>query len=203
MITLYGVAASRAFRPLWMLEELALPYRLESIDFRAGETETTAYHEINPNGKIPTLIDGELKLVESMAINLYLASRYGREQGFWPEEAAGEGLAYQWSFWVMGELELPLLTLLQHKRMLPAEQRDPIKVRQSEGAIRRPLSILQSALAGRDYLLDERFSVADLNVAAVVIWSKPARVSLTDYPDLKSWLERCTTRPACKRAQRA
>ena len=127
MIKIYGIATSRTFRPLWLLEELGLEYEHVRLDYRGSDLAATDYRQLNPNGRIPTLVDDELVLWESMAINLYLASRYGRDAGLWPSEAAGEGLAYQWSFWVMTEMEAALLTLLFHRRLLPAEERDPDK----------------------------------------------------------------------------
>lgn len=201
MITLYGVTTSRAFRCLWMLEELGLPYRREKLDFHGPELQSPEYLAINPNGRIPTLRDGDCILWESMAINLYLAGKYGRGAGFWPDSPETEGLAYQWSFWVMSEVEQALLSLLMHKRVLPEDKRDPQKVTRSEGILRAPLKILDRALADREYLVDGRFTLADLNVAAVLSWAKPARHPLSDLPDLDAWLKRCLDRPARKRAQ--
>lgn len=202
MLKVYGVAASRAYRALWMLEELGLEYEHEPVDFRDRGTEAPEYLRINPNGRVPTLRDGDLTLFESMAINLYLASRYGREAGLWPTTPQGEGLAYQWSFWVMTEVEHPLLTVLMHGRVLPEEQRDPERAKRNAGVLRRPLQILDQALANGEYLIEDRFTVADLNVAAVIGWAKPARFSLQDYPSLRDWLERCLARPAAKAARR-
>jgi glutathione S-transferase len=185
-----------------MLEELGLDYEHEPIDFRDHGTEKPEYLRINPNGRIPTLRDGELTLYESMAINLYLASRYGREAGLWPSTAEGEGLAYQWSFWVMTEVEHPLLMVLMHKRVLPEDKRDPERAKRNAGLLARPFEILEQALAGKEYLLEERFTVADLNVAAVLSWARPARYPLHDFPHLKVWSERCLARPASKAARR-
>jgi len=201
MITLYGIATSRAFRCLWMLEEIGLEYAHQPLDFRGDDLRSEQYRAINPNARVPTLQDGTLTLWESMAINLYLASRYGAEQGLWPDSPQSQGLAYQWSFWVMTEVEQPLLTVLMHKRVKPEAERDPQKVSRNEGILRKPFETLDQALADRDYLVDGRFTVADLNMAAVFSWCKPARVSLKEYPNLSAWLDRCLARPARKRAQ--
>ena len=203
MITLYGITASRAFRPLWLMEELGLAYRQVELDYRGKALEAADYLALNPNGRIPTLVDGDLVLWESMAINLYLARRYGREAGFWPDSVAGEGQAYQWSFWVMSEIEHALLTVLMHGRVLPVEDRDADKVSRNRGVLQRPFGVLDKALAGREYLVDDHFGVADLNVAAVLVWCKPGRVSLEEFPNLDAWLSRCLARPARKRAQAA
>ena len=203
MIRVYGVATSRAFRPLWLLHELGLPFEHEPIDFRGDDLQDPAYRRINPNGRIPALVDGDLVLFESMAINLYLARKYGADSGLWPDTVEGEGLMMQWSFWVMTEVERPLLSVLMHSRVLPEEKRDPAKVPRNLGLLKQPFRILDEALSGREYLLGDRFTVADLNVASVLSWCKPARVRLDDTPVLKTWLDRCLARPARKQAQRA
>jgi len=202
MIRIYGITQSRAFRPLWLLEELGLEYEHVRLDYRGDDLNDPEFRALNPNGRVPTLVDGELVLWESMAIDLYLARNYGAEAGLWPDEIAGEALAWQWSFWVMTEVERPLLTILMHNRVLPEEKRDPARVSRNLGVLQIPFGVLDRALQGRDYLVGKDFTVADLNVAAVFAWCKPARVPLKDYPDLSRWLTQCLTRPACKRAQR-
>lgn len=201
MLRLYGTAQSRAFRPLWMLHELALPFELVTLDYRSDAVRSPEYLALNPNGRVPTLVDGELVIWESMAINLYLARRYGGNAGLWPDDVVGEGLALQWSFWVMGEIEQALLTVLMHGRVLPDAQRDPQRLAQSRGRLKAPLRVLDAALATRDHLAGDRFTVADLNVAAVLAWARPARLDLAPYPALASWLERCLDRPARRAAR--
>lgn len=201
MLKIYGITQSRAFRTLWMAEELGLAYEQIALDFRGDGLHDPAYLALNPNGRIPTIDDDGFVLWESMAINLYLARRYGGNSRIWPDDVAGEALAWQWSFWVMSEVERPLLTVLMHKRVLPAAQRDADKVRRNLGILRAPFRVLDRGLHGRDYLLGETFSVADLNVAAVLGWCKPARVELDEFPSLAAWLDRCLDRPARQRAQ--
>ena len=203
MIELYGTAQSRAFRPLWLLHELQLEFRHQPLDFRDPAVQASPYRELNPNARVPTLVDGELVLFESMAINLYLARRYGADTGLWPDTVVGEGLCWQWSFWVMTEVEQPLLTVLMHSRVLPEAQRDAERVRRNLGVLKTPFGVLERALDGREYLVEARFTVADLNVAAVLSWCKPARISLDAYPALDDWLGRCLERPARKVAQRS
>ncbi|HKA29898.1 MAG TPA: glutathione S-transferase N-terminal domain-containing protein, partial [Candidatus Binatia bacterium] len=112
MLKLYGVPRSRAMRSLWMLEELGLPYENVKVDFITG-TKASGFKELNPNGHIPVLQDGDLVLWESLAINLYLARKY--DKGLWPKTVEDEGRAYQWSLWAMTEAEEPLLTALLNR----------------------------------------------------------------------------------------
>jgi glutathione S-transferase len=203
MIQLYGITQSRAFRPLWMLNELGLEFEHIKLNFRGDDLADPAFRRINPNGRVPVLVDGDLVVWESMAINLYLARQYADRDSLWPDSVADEARALQWSFWVMSEVEHPLLTVLMHSRVLPAEQRIPDKVPRNKGILKAPLTVLNGALGDTDWLAGERFTVADLNVAAVLSWSKPARLGLDAYPRLADWLNRCLERPARRQAQSA
>jgi glutathione S-transferase len=198
MITLHGIPRSRAMRALWMLEELGVPYRNEKVSF-AGGTRTPEFLKLNPNGHIPVLQDGDFVLWESMAINLYLARRYG--EGLWPRTVEGEGHAFQWSVWAMTELEEPVITTFLHRVMLPAEQRDPARADAAAERFRAPLGVLESRLAGREYLLGPDFTVADLNVASVICLAPLVGLDLSGAPAVQGWLGRCTARPAFARVQ--
>ena len=118
MITLYGVPRSRAMRALWMLEELGVPYENVTTSF-IGETRTPEFLKLNPNGHIPVLRDGDLVVWESLAINLYLAMKYGKG-GLWPASQADQGRAIQWSLWAMTTVESPLMLVLMNRAFLPA-----------------------------------------------------------------------------------
>ncbi|WP_078121836.1 glutathione S-transferase family protein [Thiosocius teredinicola] len=202
MRKLYGVTQSRAFRPLWVMHELGLDFEQVPLDFRGDDLRAADYLALNPNGRIPTLVDDDFVLWESMAITLYLARKYDNTGLLWPSSVEGEARAWQWSFWVMTEVEAPLLSVLMHTRVLPEEKRKPEKAKRDLGLLKAPFSVLEKSLHDRDYLLGEAFSIADLNVAAVMSWCKPARVVTRDYPNLDDWLKRCLARPARKAAQK-
>jgi len=199
MIQVYGVPMSRAFRPLWMLQELGLPHENVPTHFANGDNKKPEYLALNPNGHIPTLVDGDVVLWESIAINLYLAKRY-HKSGLWPKSVADEGRVYQWSFWAITEVEEPLLTYLMHSVMLPKEQRDAAKVRDAQERLAKPLGVLEGALSGRQYLVGNGFGVADLNVASVLSWARMVRLDLSKWPGVDAWLTRCLDRPASKKA---
>ena len=206
MIVLYGIARSRAQRCIWMLEELGQPYRLETVTYRGGGTRTPDYLAVNPNGKIPALRDGDLVLWESLAINLYLAEKYGG--GLWPATVEDRGRAGQWSHWAMGELEGHLLTMLEAAPEGEAEEVSAAvvsaavvsaAVADAEAALKKPLSILNDALSGRPHLLGADFSVADLNVAVIAAWGLWAGMNLSPHPALHKWLTACLERPAARK----
>ena len=199
MIMVYGVPRSRTMRPLWMLEELGVPYENKQVSFIA-ESRSPEFLRLNPNGHIPVLRDGDLVIWESMAINLYLARKYGK--GLWPKTVEDEGRAFQWSLWSMTELEEPVVTALLHRAFLPEDQRDPKKAADAAERFQTPLRVLDGALAGKQYLLGDAFTVADLNVASVLCWAALVGLDLGRAPQAQAWLGRCTGRPAFERVQR-
>jgi len=202
MLKVYGATQSRAFRVLWMLEELAVEY--EHVPISPRETRTESYLAINPNGHVPTLVDGDLTIVESMAVNLYLADRYDGDgaRGLWPQSPAGRGLAYQWSFWAMQETEAHLLTALFNRVLAPEEKRDEAKAVEACKRLEAPMRVLDGALTGRAYLATDAFSVADLNVAAVLSWSRGAGLDLAPHANVARWYGECFGRAARKAASR-
>ena len=95
MLKLYGTRRSRTFRCLWTLEEASVPYDLIPIDFAKGESLQPDFLKINPNGKVPVLVDGDLVLFESLAINQHIAKRYAKQ--LWPSDDADQSLLCQWT----------------------------------------------------------------------------------------------------------
>ena len=200
MIKLYGVPRSRALRSLWMLEELSLPYENVKIT-PASDTRTPEFLRLNPNGHVPVLQEDGLTLCESLAINLYLARKY--DKGLWPRAVEDEGRVFQWSMWAMTELEDPIITALRNRVLLPPEQRDAQKAEDAAQRFVAPLKVLDGALAGKTYLLGDTFTVADLNVASVLMLAPLASLNLSSAASAQAWLGRCTSRPTLARAQQA
>ncbi len=199
MLQLYGNPRSRAMRCLWMLEEMGKPYQLVEKSTRAGDLQSAEYLRLNPNARIPTIVDGDLVLWESMAINLYLAQKYDG-----PMHCAGPevlGLAAQWSFWAMLEMEALLLDLLNHRAVLPEFARDPSYAERDELLLERPLGVLNGALAGRNYVVSNGFTVADLNVAAILVWGKMGRLNMSGHAEVARWFDACLARPAYGRVR--
>lgn len=198
MIKLYGISTSRAGRCVWALEEIGLDYQQVPIHFNDGGTRTPEYRAINPNERIPTLIDGDLVLYESMAINHYLADRYdGGLKVHTPESAAR---ALMWSFWANNEVENLLRPLLRNRLFLEQADRDSEQGDLAAAQIEKPLRILDDALQGRDFLLGDRLCVADLNVSHGLFWISLAGVDLGEHSNLEGWLARLADRSALQKA---
>jgi glutathione S-transferase len=207
MLKVFGTKSSRAARALWMCRELGIPHEHVEVHFADGSNQTAAFLAVNPNGKIPAIEDDGFCLWESMAINIYLAKKHSSP--LLPSDLQQEMQVLQWSFWVMTEVEKPLLTAMLQRLELPEgtpgakylRERNPKNSaveQQAIEALDKPLAILEQQLAGRDYLLGAQFTVADLNVASVLVWALGAKLDLSVRPNVQKWLVRCTSRPAMR-----
>jgi glutathione S-transferase len=196
-LTIYGIAASRTYRVLWCAEELGLDYESVPIHFSDGSAKTPDYLALNPNGKIPTITDGDFTLWESMAITCYLARKH--DKGLWPQSIEGEAMVLQWSFWALSDLEKPLLTILMNAPAFAGDKRDAKAAEAAEAEAKKPLAVLDAALAKSPFLLGSDFTVADINVASLISWGAYAGVDFSDFPLLANWFKTCTSRPAAVR----
>jgi glutathione S-transferase len=195
MITLYGKAASRTSRNLWALEELGIPYKHVPSDYLKGDTKTPEYLRINPAGKVPALVDGEVVMTESLGMNLYIAQTYGAGR-LWPDSRAAQAKCIQWTLWAATELEPPAVGRLIEFVFKKEAERDAKAVEALAERTKGPLSTLNTALQRTLYLAGERFTIADLNVAAVADYLVRTKFDLTPWPAAHKWLADCLARPA-------
>ena len=197
MIKLYGSARSRAARCLWMLEELGLPYEHIDLAGLSAEEALRRVSTVNPIGKVPALEDGDIRLFESMAINLYLAANYG--ETLWPASAGDQGKATAWSIWGMTEMEPPLAQLFLERVMRTDEQKDRRNEARAIDTLVRPLNALEDHLSTSRYLLGDQFSVADLNLASVLTLMNRTEFDLSGYPTTDRWRQASYDRPSYRR----
>jgi glutathione S-transferase len=199
VIKLYGIPQSRAMRCLWMLGETGQPYEMVPVATINGKITDPALHRVNPNDKMPALVDGEVRIFESLAINIYLAEKYAAElKAKSPAEA---GAIAQWSLWAANEIEQPSNDWATHTFLRPPEQRDAAIAAAAEAKLDRALGILNGALKGREWLVGDRFTVADLNVASVC-YRLLQYPDLANFPDMKRWFEACWARSAAQHARK-
>jgi glutathione S-transferase len=180
-----------------MMGELGVPYDHIPVSTRDGANMRPDYLAINPGGRVPAIDDGGFVLSESMAINLYLAKKYGGE--LYPSTPKGEARAWQWSFWAVTEVDKTIIDWALHSSVLPEAERDSRRARAARLELERPLGVLDVALADAPWLAEGRFTVADLNPASVLyraLW-----MDLDDRPGVRDWLNRCWDRPAARRAR--
>jgi glutathione S-transferase len=145
----------------------------------------------------PSIGDDGLVLHESLAINLYLGKRYGGPLG--PADIAEDGKMGMWSLWAATEVEPHSIQVLYHRASYPPEKRDPSVAQAAIDALRAPFGVLDRELAGSSFLVGDRFTVADINVAEVVRYALPAPELFAATPALRGWLAACHARPAYKR----
>ena len=198
-LKIYGTVRSRANRVIWMAEELGLAYKTISVDLSAPRDP--AFLAVNPNGRLPAIDDDGFYLFESMAINLYLAKKHSGPLA--PRDTHEDAKMIQWSFWAVTELERPGLDYLMHIMFLPPEKRDPGVAGQALETLKRPIAVLEQALAETRYLLGERFTAADLNVGVFVAYLASAREFLAHYPHVAKFVDEIIARPAFKKAMPA
>jgi glutathione S-transferase len=194
-LRIYGIARTRAFRALWIAKELGLDYEHVPTEIGAAGARQLEYLAINPNGRLPAIDDDGFVLWESLAITLYLAKKHGR---LYPTSLEGEAKAWQWSLWSVQEVDRGVNIWSLHAVRLPPEDRDPQRLSEALKVIAAPFKVLDGALAARPYLLGEEFTVADLNVAAVI--SRAIDMDLAATPHAGDWLGRCLGRPAARAA---
>lgn len=197
-LIIYGSPRSRTMRVLWAAAELGLAYTHVPLAFDDPALKSPEFLRINPAGAVPAILDDGFALSESLAINLYLAKRYGsgRAGSLYPPEAQAEAQLWRWSLWAQAHLE-------------PWVQRDArlARVRTAmgtlaDGVIGDALSTLDRALAERKWLVGDGFTIGDLNVAGVLSPSRAGSLDLGAYPHLGSWLARCYERPAAVATRR-
>ncbi|HZN30008.1 MAG TPA: glutathione S-transferase family protein [Xanthobacteraceae bacterium] len=192
-LRIYGIARTRAFRALWIANELGLDYEHVPVEIGQAGARQPDYLAINPNGRLPAIDDGGFILWESLAITLYLAKKHSTGR-LYPATLEGEAKAWQWSLWAVQEVDRGCNIWSLHAVRLPPEERDPQRLAEALKVLDAPFRVLEGALADRPYLLGDDFTVADLNVAAVV--SRAIDMDLSATPRLGAWLKRCLERPA-------
>jgi glutathione S-transferase len=180
-----------------MLEELGVPYENVPVSF-VGDAQKPEYRAKNPNARVPTLEDEDgLLLFESMAINLHLAEKY--DKGLRPKSLTERAKIVQWSFWGMTEIEPGLIEAFVNRVMRPEAERDAAAGDAGEEKLQRPLAVLDQALEKTGWLVGDRFTAADLNVASILGLATMARIDLAKYPNVGRWLSACLTRPAAQK----
>jgi len=196
MITLYGSARSSAGRCFWCLEEVKAPYQAIEVDFRAKEHKSDAFLRINPNGKIPAMVDDEVTLFESMAINFYLAEKYKKD--LLGTNLQEKGYVYQWSIWAIAEVQPPIIEAFIQKVFVPEDKRDLALIEKSLSKVPAFLKILDDRLAESKYLAGNEFTLADLNTASVVNILHHIQYDLSQFKNTVNWLNVLSERAAYK-----
>ncbi len=183
-------------------KQLGMQLDLQLVDLLKGAQKDPAYLALNPNGRVPTLADGDFILWESNAIMQYLA---GKKPGnsLWPVDDRARADVSRWQFWQAFHWTRATGTLVWEnmvKRFLNAGAPDPAKIKEAEDLFHSLAAVLDGHLKSRDYLVDSQPTLADFSVAAPLIYAQPGRFPLEKYGNIRSWYGRIEKLDAWKKA---
>ena len=192
MIDFYGAPASSAGRTHVMLEECGLEYKYHQVNLRdPGEKE--AFVKVNPAGRVPFIIDGDVRLQESIAINFYLAENYAPQ--LWANNLTDRANIYAWSLWAITNLQEEAIRVLHHSFVLPEEKRSPYEVETGKLNTQNLIDELERAMPESGFLVGDRLTVADINVGSVTNLAAATR-ACTLGPKVQAHLTALKERPA-------
>jgi len=164
------------------------------VDFSKGEHKSPEYLALNPNGAVPTLVDGEFVLTESRAIQQYLASMKP-ETGLLPRDEAARADVSRWQFWDAAHFAPHLAALAFEKiikAMLGMGEPDTAKIHDALANIRRFAGVLNERLKGKSYVLGNSLTIADLTLASSLMYAEQTDAPIGEFPDLQAWFGRVT-----------
>ncbi|MBS2040931.1 glutathione S-transferase family protein [bacterium] len=176
---------------LALLDYLKLPYQLHPLSIVKRETQSSDYLKINPNGLVPTLVDGEFRLWESNAILLHLVTKVGSD--LFPQDSLGRADTMRWMFWQASHWA-PALTTITFERLAPAAfpgyQTDEAAVTRAQRELSQLAPVLDAHLKGRDFVVGQSLTVADFALVASASKRDLVGIDLSGYANLSRYLER-------------
>lgn len=190
---LYEFAPTRSIRARWTLQELEVPFESVSIRLMEGAGQTPEYLALNPAGKVPTLVDGDFVLTESVAIVLYLAEKYSHK-GLLPTDLKQRAQLNRWMLFAVTELEQPLWRIARHSFLYPEHQRLPADIELAKEEFRSMAAVLEQHMQGREFLIGDRVSVGDFVTAYTLDWGNEVEL-LDACPTLLAYMQRMYARP--------
>jgi glutathione S-transferase len=193
---LYYAPRTRATRPRWLLEELETPYELVTLDLSKHENSTPDYLALHPFGEVPVLVDGDIRIFESTAICLYLADRFPEKHLAPAPGSAERGPYLQWMLFAEVTLEPLVLEQLRNAPLTGEKERELAGQRVQ---LEKVLTVLDTAIGGREFVAGNAFTAADLILASVLHLANRVKL-LEKHPRLLELVVRHTRRPATLRA---
>jgi glutathione S-transferase len=194
-MTLYHCKDSRSLRPLWALEEMAMDYQLIELPFPPRVFQKD-YLGINPLGTVPYFIDGDSRMTESSGICHYLVERYRQLQFGLPAEHPEYASYINWLFYSDATITFPQTIMIRYTLLEPDERKLTQAVIDYRGFFLGRLRLLDAHMQARDYLVDDRFTVADICVGYALYLGEQLNMAKHYSPQLRGYLERLQARPA-------
>ena len=190
---LYGFGPTRSLRALWSLRELGVDFDFERVNLLAGDHQRPEFLRLNPAGKVPVLVDGDLVISESAAIVLYLAEKYP-EKKLLPADLRMRAQVYRWVMFAMTELEQPLWRITRHTALLPEDKRLPEDVALAREDFNRMAAVFEQHMAGRSFIVGDAITAADCVTAYLMDWANEQGL-LDGKPNMQAYLKRMYDRP--------
>ena len=190
---LYEFGPTRSIRARWTLQELGVDFEPITVDLAAGESRRPEFLKLNPAGKVPVLVDGDLVLTESVAIVLYLAEKHP-EKGLLPRDVGQRGQVLRWLLFAATELEQPLWRITRHTRLYAESERLPAEIALAGRDFAQMAAVLDQHLQGRHYVACDRVTVADFVTAYTLDWANEVKL-LGGFPRLLAYMEKMYERP--------
>jgi glutathione S-transferase len=196
-ITYYYAPMSTAVRTTWAIEELGIPCERVRVDIAKKETKSEAFLKLNPNGVVPLLVVDGTPIFESTAILIYLGETYGVEKGFYPPPGLKRAEALKWIVWAGAGFLDPMNRFARNTASyIPADQHNAKAAEAAKADLAKAFDVLEHALDGKSYLVDDKFSFADLAVTSYLGWLQFMGYDFTPWKNVKAWSDRCHARPA-------
>ena len=190
---LYEFGPTRSIRVRWTLQELGVDFEAISVNLAAGEHRRPEFLKLNPTGKVPVLIDGDLVLSESVAIVKYLAEKYP-DRGLVPTSLRDRAEVDRWLLFTATELEQPLWRISRHSFVYPVADRIPADVPLASREFKEMATIPEQHLQHRQFVVGDHATVADFVLAYTLDWANEIGL-LGDCPNLRAYIERMYSRP--------
>jgi glutathione S-transferase len=182
---------------IFLLEELGTPYKREDYGRQFNNTQDAAYLKLNPNGKVPTLVDGDAVVWESNTILRYLCNKLKKES-LYPAEPAARTEVERWMDWLLASLNYHYVAVFKDSKKAANERAATFEADAKELASQ--LSILDGAMAGKQWIAGSSFTIADVALGPIVHRCLDFPVALPALGNLKAWRARLVERPAFKKA---
>ena len=199
MITLYHCDGARSFRPLWMLEEMGLPYELKMLPF-PPRVFAKEYMAINPLGTIPFMVDGDTKMSESSGICYYLGRKHGPTQLMVGEDDPAYGAFLNWMYFSDATLTFPQTLVLRYTQLEPEERRNPQVAGDYAKWFYGRLRTVEAAIAKSETLCADRFTAADIVIGYALRLASSIGLAKDFGPNVAAYWGRLQQRDGYKRA---
>ncbi len=196
MVTVWGRKNSlNVQKAVWALDEAGVPFERLDAGGEFGLLDTESYGRLNPNRRVPTLIDGDTVVWESNAVVRYVAAKWS-EGDLWPTDLAERAAADMWMDWLQTTVIGPLIPVFVGLVRTPPDRRDMNQISEMANECGHVFQVLDAALAHRDYVGGGRFTMGDIPVGAATWRYLNLHIERPELLHIADWMDRLEKRPA-------